>query len=147
MRIAIGSDHAGFELKSFIKAHLETLGHDVEDVGTHSLVSTDYPIWAERVARLVSDAEVERGILICGTGIGMSIAANKVDGAYAALCSNEFCARMSRLHNDANILVLGSRVIGDELARAITNEWLGIDAPEGGRHQGRRDMVRDLEAK
>lgn len=147
MKIAIGSDHAGYDLKESIKAHVSSLGHDVEDVGTHSKESVDYPVYAEKVASLVAASEADRGILICGTGIGMSIAANKIRGAYAALCSNEFSARMSRLHNAANILVLGSRVTGDELARAITDAWLGAEDPADGRHQARRDMIREIESK
>ena len=133
MKIAIGSDHAGFELKAGLSRYLESLGHDVCDYGTSDTASVDYPDFAAAVAGSVACGEAERGILICGTGIGMSMAANKIPGIRAALCNDLYTARMSRLHNDANVLCMGSRVIGAGLAREIVDTW--ITTPfEGARH-------------
>ncbi|MDR0616544.1 MAG: uracil phosphoribosyltransferase [Synergistaceae bacterium] len=146
MRLAIGSDHAGFALKEDLKAFVESLGHEVTDVGAFSGEQpTDYPDWSQKVTDLVTSGKSDRGILICGTGIGMSIAANKVPGIYAALCSNEYAAKLSRLHNGSNVLVLGSRTTGAGLAKAIAEIWLVTDA-EGGRHLARRQKVMDKEA-
>ena len=145
MKIAIGSDHAGFQMKENLKSFAEEAGYDVYDVGTCSgEQSTDYPDWALKVTDRIVSGKSERGILVCGTGIGMSIAANKVPGIYAALCYDEYVARMSRLHNASNVLVLGGRVIGMDIAREITKIWLGTE-PEGGRHQVRRQKIRDYE--
>lgn len=146
MRIAIGADHAGFPLKSELKKYIEDLGHEVEDVGTFSgEQSVDYPDWAKKVADQVCFGKADRGILICGTGIGMSIAANKRPGIYAALCCSEYAARVSRQHNDTNVLVLGSRVLGTDLAKSITEIWLSTE-PEEGRHNVRRQKIKDYEA-
>jgi ribose 5-phosphate isomerase B len=137
--IIIGCDHAAVGLKDIIKAYLvDTAGLDVKDVGTFSADSVDYPDYAIQVARAVSEGTYERGILICGTGIGMSMAANRFPHVRAALCNDLFSAKLSRQHNNANILVMGGRVIGDVLATEILKAWL--ETPfEGGRHQLRLD--------
>lgn len=136
MRILIGCDHAGFRLKEDIKAYLISLGHEVEDYGVYGEVPFDYPDIAFRVAEDVAQGKGDRGILICGTGIGMSIAANKVQGIRAALCHDVFSARASREHNDANILTMGERVIGVGLAREIVRVWLESEF-QGDRHARR----------
>ncbi|MDR1510350.1 MAG: uracil phosphoribosyltransferase [Synergistaceae bacterium] len=146
MKIVTGSDHAGFAMKEDIKALLSGLGHIVEDVGTLSSDSpADYPDWAFKAAEKVASGKAERGVLICGTGIGMSIAANKVKGVYAALCHDEFTARMSREHNGSNVLVLGGRTLGVELARSVTKAWLEAE-PEKGRHMVRRQKIETYES-
>ncbi|MFZ5625962.1 MAG: ribose 5-phosphate isomerase B [Bacillota bacterium] len=146
MKIAIGSDHGGFFLKEEIKRLLEELGLEYRDFGCHSPESVDYPDIAEAVGEAVARGEYPRGILICGTGIGISIAANKIPGVRAALCHDTFSARATREHNDANILCMGERVIGFGLAREIVKTWLeGSFA--GGRHQRRVDKIRQLEQK
>lgn len=140
MKIAIGSDHAGFELKEYVKGILLERHETVTDVGTNSTESVDYADFGLKVAELVSQGEVEKGILVCGTGIGMSIIANKVKGARASLISDLYTAIQSRRHLDANILVLGGRVTGKGLAEEIVKAWL--DTPfEGGRHQKRIDKI------
>ena len=140
--IIMGCDHAAFALKEKIKAYLVERGVEVEDVGTHGEDSVDYPDFGARVAAQVSAGTYERGILICGTGLGMSMVANKYARVRAALCNDLFLAKMSRRHNDANILVLGGRVIGDILALEIVQTWL--DTPfEGGRHQQRLNKFND----
>lgn len=145
MKVAIGSDHAGFSLKENLKEMLTEMGHEVDDAGTFSGdKSVDYPDWSKKVGERILSGRADRGILVCGTGIGMSIAANKIPGIYAALCGNEFMARMSRQHNDANVLVLGSRVTGVDLARAITDIWLKTPAEEG-RHLMRRQKIMAFE--
>lgn len=140
MKIAIGSDHGGFLLKEKIITHLKSNGFDVTDFGTYSTDSCDYPIIAKEIAEKVTSKEFEKGILICGTGIGVSVVANKIKGIRAALCSDTFSAKASRAHNDANILCLGERVIGDCLALDIVDIWLktGFD---GGRHKIRLEMI------
>jgi ribose 5-phosphate isomerase B len=138
IKIIIGSDHAGFNLKTAVIKHLKETGISVEDAGCNSEESCDYPEYGKKVAGRVAEGD-GLGILICGTGIGMSIAANKISGVRAALCNNEYTARMSRMHNNANILVLGSRVIGEGTAYSIIDAWLNTDF-EGGRHQKRIDM-------
>ena len=146
MKVAIGSDHAGFEAKEQLKTHLQKAGHEVLDVGTNSLESCDYPDPASRVAGLVVKGGAEKGVLVCGSGIGMSIAANKVDGVRATLATDEFHAEMSRRHNDANVICLGARVNAtDALARFI-DKFLTTKF-EGGKHQVRVDKIRDLEKK
>ncbi|MBN1295904.1 ribose 5-phosphate isomerase B [bacterium] len=136
MRIAIGCDHAGIELKPAIRVLLEKRGDTILDMGTDSSESVDYPEYAARVAHAVVIGTADRGILICGTGLGMAIAANKVRGARAVTLSEPYSARMARAHNDANIMTLGSRVIGPELAQMIVETFLTTDF-EGGRHQRR----------
>ncbi|NPB07895.1 MAG: ribose 5-phosphate isomerase B [Aquificae bacterium] len=144
MKIALGSDHAGFPLKEKIKEFLKKEGYEVIDHGTNSQDSTHYPLFAKAVAESVISGEADRGILICGTGIGMSITANKFPGIRAALCTNEYMARMSRLHNDANVLCLGERVLGVELALSIVKVWL--ETPfEGGRHLKRVELISGIE--
>ncbi len=144
MKISIGSDHAGYELKELIKNHLEEKGFEVIDKGTFSKESVDYPLFGEAVAKSVSEGESTRGIVICGTGIGISISANKVKGVRAALCTNEYMARMSRKHNDANILALGSRVLGTDLAISIVDVFLSTEF-EGGRHEKRVQLIQNIE--
>lgn len=144
MKVAIGSDHGGFNLKESIKPVLEQLGVTYEDYGTHSIESVDYPDIAERVAHDVASGKFDRGILICGTGIGIGIAANKVPGIRAALCHDTFSAHASREHNDANILTMGERVIGPGLAADIVKIWLSAEF-EGGRHARRIAKISDLE--
>ena len=144
--IIIGCDHAAFQLKEIIKGYLSEIGYQVDDVGAFSLDSVDYPKIAVELAAKVSDGTYQRGILMCGTGLGMSMAANRFAHVRAALCNDLFSAAMSRLHNDANILVLGGRVIGDVLAKEIVRTWM--ETPfEGGRHQGRLDLFDDLKAQ
>lgn len=144
MKIALGSDHAGFHLKEKIKEFLVSKGYQVIDVGAISSEPTDYPIYAKDVATLVQRGEAQYGILICGTGIGMCITANKFKGIYAALCTDEYMAKVSKLHNNANVLCLGGRVLGDELAFSIVDAWLSYDF-EGGRHKRRVKIIEDIE--
>ncbi len=138
--LIIGCDHAAFQLKEIIKAHVSGKGITVEDAGTNSENSVDYPNYGAKVAEAVSKGKFERGILLCGTGLGMSIVANKFQGIRAGLCNDLFSAAMSRKHNDENILVLGARVIGDILAKEIVDTWLNTPF-EGGRHQDRLDLI------
>lgn len=142
--LAIGCDHGGFELKQQILDHLKIKGIEVKDFGTFSTASIDYPEIALKVSNSVVSGESKLGILVCGTGIGMSLAANKVHGIRAAACSETFSAKYTRLHNDANILCLGGRVVGAGVALEIVD--LFVDTPfEGGRHQRRVDAVMDIE--
>lgn len=144
MKVAVGSDHAGFELKELVEAMLAEQGHEVTDVGTDSDESTDYPLHAEAAARLVAEGEAERAVLVCGSGVGVSIVANKVDGVRAVNAHDPDEAEMSRRHNDANVLTLaGRRLSGDE-ARAIVERFLGTEF-EGGRHQRRVDQITAVE--
>ena len=140
MKIAIGSDHGGFELKGLIVDYLQQEGHEVMDCGCDSLESVDYPDFAEKVCFEVRSGVCEAGILICGTGIGMSIAANRYKDIRAALCHEAFTSRMSREHNNANILCLGARVIGSEVALDIVRVWVNTEFA-GGRHQKRLDKL------
>lgn len=144
MKLALGSDHGGYNLKQKIKDLLEDKGIDYKDFGTNSTESVDYPDFAKQVAQAVADNEFELGILVCGTGIGMSITANKVPGVRAALCHDVFSARATRQHNNSNVLTLGERVIGTEVALEIVKTWLETDF-EGGRHQRRIDKITQLE--
>jgi ribose 5-phosphate isomerase B len=146
LKIAIGCDHGGFKLKEEIRKMFEEKGYDFKDLGTFSEESVDYPDIALALARAVRDGQFDRGILICGTGIGIGIAANKVNGIRAALCHDTFSARASREHNDANILALGGRVLGTGLALEIVRVWLEAEFA-GGRHQGRLDKITALEKK
>lgn len=144
MKIAIGSDHAGLELKKEIISLLRDLGIDCIDFGTNSSGSVDYPDIGIKVSEAVSSGKIERGILICGTGIGMSIVANKFPGIRASLCNDLFTAKMSRLHNDANILVLGGRIVGKDLAKEIVKVW--VNTPfEGERHCIRLKKITQIE--
>lgn len=143
MPIVIGCDHAAVALKDQIKTYLSEQGVAVHDVGTHGETSVDYPDFGNQVAQKVASGEFTRGILLCGTGIGMSMVANRFPGVRAALCGDIFSALMSRRHNDANILVMGARVIGDILAMEIVRTWL--ETPfEGGRHQRRLDKFNGM---
>jgi len=146
LRIAIGSDHAGFDYKEIVKKHLQEKGFEVIDKGTFSKESVDYPVYGEAVGRAVAEGEADRGIVICGTGIGISIAANKVKGVRAALCTNEYMARMSRKHNNANVLSFGARVLGIDVALGIVDVFLSTDF-EGGRHERRVNLIMDIEKK
>jgi ribose 5-phosphate isomerase B len=146
MKLGIGADHAGFSMKEDLKSFLESRGHELVDVGTFNEESVDYPDMARRVAELVRDGEVERGILICGTGVGMAMAANKVSGVRAASCSDLLSARLSRAHNDANVLTLGARITAPYYAREILEAWLTTPF-EGGRHERRVDMIRKMEGE
>ncbi|MBQ8828265.1 MAG: ribose 5-phosphate isomerase B [Clostridia bacterium] len=141
---AIGNDHTGVTLKEIIKKYLEDKGETVKDFGTASTSASNYPEIAESVALAVVSGECERGILICGTGVGISIAANKVKGIRAVCCSEPFSAKMAKEHNNANILCFGARVVGSELAKMITDAWYGAEF-QGGRHQIRVDMISDIE--
>jgi ribose 5-phosphate isomerase B len=142
--VVVGSDHAAVAAKKVVLDLLSELGTSFGDLGSHGDESVDYPDYAERVARTVASGEADRGILLCGTGIGMSIAANKVAGVRAALAHDVTTARMSRLHNDANVLALGGGLLGERLLREIVTVWLATDF-EGGRHQRRVDKIARLE--
>lgn len=147
MKIGIGNDHSALELKAEIMELLKEKGHEVVDYGTNSTGSCDYPMYGELVGRAVVSGEVEQGILICGTGLGISLAANKVKGVRAAVCSEPFTARMARMHNNCNILAFGARVVGAELAKMIVEEWLNTGFEVGGRHQRRVDMIEAVESR
>jgi len=146
MTIAIGCDHAGVDLKKDILSLLHDLRIECIDYGTNSAESVDYPDFGEKVSEAVSSGKIERGILICGTGIGMSIVANKFSGVRASLCNELFTAKMSRLHNDANILVIGGRIVGKDLAREIVRTWVSTPF-EGERHCRRLDKISHIEAR
>lgn len=146
MRLAVGSDHAGYRLKQDVLDWLKEMGHEATDMGTASPQSVDYPDFARAVCEAVAAGEASLGILVCGTGLGMAIAANKVRGIRAVTCSDTFSARCSREHNDANVLCLGERVVGPGVARDIVETWLGA-AFAGGRHQRRVDKISDIERK
>ena len=144
MRIAIGADHAGFSLKEHLKQTLTTLGHHVDDFGTHSDASVDYPPICAAVGRAVVEGNADRGIVLGGSGQGEQIAANKVRGVRAALCNDLYTARLSRQHNDANVLSMGGRIVAFGLADDILKLWLDT-AFEGGRHQKRLDQIAEIE--
>ena len=145
MKIAIGNDHAAIEMKQHLVQYLRDRGHEVQDFGIGPGESADYPCQAEKVAKAVASGEAERGIVICGTGVGISIAANKVKGVRCCCCSDCYSAKMSRAHNDANMLALGGRVIAPELAKMIVEIWVKGEF-EGGRHQRRINMFKTIEA-
>lgn len=146
MRIGIGNDHSAVEMKQQIAKFVEEMGHEVVNYGTDSNESCDYPVYGEKVANAVANKEVELGILICGTGVGISLAANKVNGIRAVVCSEPYSAKLSKQHNNTNILAFGARVVGIELAKMIVTEWLNAEF-EGERHQRRVDMIGDIEAR
>ncbi len=146
MKIAIGNDHAALDMKNHILEYLKSKGHEVVNFGTDTLDSCDYPVYGEAVAKAVASGECERGILICGTGVGISLAANKVKGIRAVVCSEPYTARFSRLHNNTNILAFGARVVGPGLAEFLVDEFLETEY-EGGRHQRRVDMIAEIENK
>ncbi|WP_058270349.1 ribose 5-phosphate isomerase B [Olsenella massiliensis] len=143
MQVAIGNDHVAVELKRIIKEYLEEKGIKVADFGTNSPERFDYPLSGYRVGKAVALGEADLGILICGTGVGISLAANKVRGIRAVVCSEPYTARLSRQHNNTNILAFGARVVGSELAKMIVDAWLDAEF-EGGRHQKRIDMIAEI---
>ena len=144
-KIALASDHGGFDLKESVIAHLLNTGWEVDDLGPHSGDSVDYPDYGIKLAEAVAEKKVERGIVICGTGIGMSIVVNRYPGIRGTLCSDLFTAKLCREHNDSNILIMGGRVIGKGLAAEIVNTWLNTPF-EGGRHQRRLDKINQIDA-
>ena len=146
MKVALGSDHAGVGLKKEILSVLQELGIEWVDFGTKTEESVDYPDFGEKVSEAVSNGDYDRGILVCGTGIGMSIVANKFRGIRAALCNDEYSAKMSRLHNDANLLVLPGRIMDKNTAKEVVKIWFNTPF-EGGRHQRRIDKIREIESK
>lgn len=146
MKVAVGADHAGVELKDHLAEQLKCAGHEVVDLGTHGPESVDYPDFAQKVAEMVTAGEAERGLVVCGTGIGVAIAANKVRGARAANCNDLYTARMSRAHNDANVLTLGARVVGSGVAEEILRVFLTTTYEEG-RHARRVGKISALESQ
>lgn len=146
MKIGIGNDHSAIEMKNEITAHLIERGFEVVNYGTDTAVSCNYPEFGEKVAKAVMSKEVDLGIAICGTGVGISLAANKVNGIRCVVCSEPFSAKLSRQHNNSNMLAFGARVIGPELAKMIVDEWLDAEF-QGGRHADRVAMIMAIEAK
>lgn len=146
MRIGIGNDHTAVSMKNEISDYLRELGHEVVDYGTDSDASCNYAVYGEKVARAVAAKEVDLGVLICGTGVGISLAANKVKGIRAAVCSESCTARLVRQHNNANILAFGARIVGNETAKEIVKAWLDAKF-EGGRHQERVDTIMAIEER
>ena len=146
MKIVIGNDHAAVDMKNEIKAYLESKGIEVLNVGTDTTESVNYPEYGEKVGRAVVSGQADRGIAICGTGVGISIACNKVKGVRAVCCSEPYSAKLSRMHNNSNVLCFGARVIDPELAKMIVDEWL-VTEFEGGRHQKRVDMISAIEER
>ena len=144
MKIAIGNDHTAVEMKNHIKKFLEERGHEVVNFGTDTADRCDYPVYGKKVAEAVASGACERGVLICGTGIGISLAANKVKGIRAAVCSESYSARLTRQHNNANIIAFGARVVGEATAEMIVEEFINAEY-EGGRHQKRIDMITAIE--
>ncbi len=144
MKIVIGNDHSAVAMRQVISQHLKDRGFEVEEVGTFSEESSNYPEWGEKVARKVVAGDAPLGIAICGTGIGISIACNKVKGIRAACCSDPYSAKLSRQHNNSNVLCFGARVVGTEVAKMIVDEWLDAEFL-GGRHQNRIDMIAAIE--
>ena len=144
MKIAMGNDHSALDMKEAIKAYVESKGYEVIDFGTNSTESCDYPEYGEKVGRAVAAGEADYGIAICGTGIGIGIAAGTVKGVRVCTCSEPYSARLSRMHNDTNVLTFGARVIGVEMAKMIVDEWLD-NKYEGGRHKRRVDMLSEIE--
>lgn len=147
MKIAVACDHGAVEYKVIMKEMLIQQGHEVEDFGTNSLDSCDYPDFAYACAKSVADGRNERGIVLCGTGIGVSITANKVDGVRCALCSEPVSAKLTREHNDSNVLAMGQRVIGVEMMKEIVNVWINTPFSKDARHQRRIDKVMAIEKK
>lgn len=146
MKIGLGCDHAGYELKGYIKEYLDEKGIEYIDFGTNSIESVDYPEFGEKVAEAVKSGECDRGIICCGTGIGISISANKVPGIRCALCGDCYSARMSIEHNNANVLAIGARVTGKDLALEIIDTWLKAEF-QGGKHERRVNKIKDIENK
>ena len=146
MKIAIGCDHGALDLKNKVVAHLQKKGFEVQDFGTYTLDSCDYPDYAEKAAKAVASGECEKGIVLCTTGIGISIAANKVDGVRCALLHETWSAKMTREHNDTNMMALGAAVVGEMLALEIVDTWLGTEFSHEVKHQRRIDKVMALES-
>lgn len=146
MKIGLGCDHAGYELKGYIEEYLKEKDIEYIDYGTNSIESVDYPEFGEKVAQAVKSGECDKGIICCGTGIGISISANKVPGIRCALCSDCYSARMSIEHNNANVLAMGARVIGKDLALEIIDTWLKAEF-QGGKHERRVNKIKDIEDK
>ena len=144
MKIAMGNNHTAVELKNIIKEFAEEKGYEVLDLGTNSPESCDYPVYGEKVGKAVASGQADLGIVICGTGVGISLAANKVKGIRACVCSEPYTAKLSRMHNNSNVLAFGARVVGSEMAKMIIEEWLNASY-EGGRHQRRVDMLMEIE--
>ena len=144
MKLVIGNDHAAVELKNEIKEHLEKQGYEVINIGTDGHESCNYPVFGYRAARMVADGEVDGGIIICGTGVGISLTANKVDGIRCCVCSEPYTARLSKQHNNTNMLAFGARVVGPDLAKMIVDEWLGAEF-QGGRHATRVGMIMEVQ--
>ena len=144
MKIALGADHGGYSVKEIAKKHLEEQGYEVVDCGTYDTASCHYPVYAEAVCKTVTAGEADFGILICGTGIGIGIAAGKVKGIRVCTCSDVYSAELSKRHNNSNILTMGARVVGTELAKMIARHWLTAEF-EGGRHQRRVEMIERIE--
>lgn len=144
MRLAIGNDHSALAIKAEVVEHLTDRGVELVDVGTNSPESFDYAISAYRVARLVADGEVDGGVLICGTGVGISLAANKVDGIRACVCSEPYSAELSKRHNNSNVICFGARVIGPEMAKCIVDAWMDAEF-EGGRHERRVNQIMEIQ--
>ena len=147
MRIVVGADHAGFELKQILAAYLRDRGHEVIDKGTDSTNAVDYPDFAEAVGKALLDGEAERAVLICGSGVGASVAANKIPGIRAAVCHDSYSARQGVEHDDMNVLVLGARIIGVELARELVNNFLAAKFSAEERHRRRVEKIRALERR
>ncbi len=147
MRVAVGSDHAGFQLKDNLVTFLRGLGHEVLDLGTHDASPVDYPDYAEKVAKAIRDGQSQRGILICGSGVGASVAANKIPGIFAGLCHDSYSAHQGVEHDDMNVLVLGARVIGSELARDLVSTFLHAEFSGEERHRRRLEKVKALEKR
>lgn len=146
MKIALGADHAGYSLKEHLRQRLEAAGHQVDDLGTYSEASTDYPDYAGQVGRAVAEGKAQRGLLVCGSGTGMAIAANKVPGIRAANCFDPFTSHMARAHNDINVLAVAGRILAPEFAEEIVREFLTTPF-EGDRHQRRLDKIQALESE
>ena len=143
MKIVIANDHIAIDMKNEIRRHLESQGHEIINIGTDEPVSCDYPVYGEKAARMVADGQADRGIVICGTGVGISLAANAVKGVRAVVCSEPYSAGLSRKHNKTNVLAFGSRVVGTELAKMIADAWLAAEF-EGGRHETRVNMLENI---
>lgn len=147
MKVALGADHAGFELKERVKTYVLELGHEALDLGTHSTAAVDYPDFAEAVGLAIRDRQAERGILVCGSGVGASIAANKIPGVRAGLCHDHYSAHQGVEHDDVNVLVLGGRIIGESLALELVGAFLSARFTAEERHQRRLDKVKRLEQR
>lgn len=145
MKIAVACDHGALDLKNKVKAHLEAQGHEVEDFGTHTLASCDYPDFAAPAAKAVAEGKCDKGIVMCTTGIGVSIVANKVDGVRCALLHDLMTAKLTREHNDTNVMAMGAGVVGEMLALQLVDTWLGTEFSHNERHQRRIDKVMALE--